>query len=78
MLHKAIYILHQKLTKVQRWFRWWYYRLRGANIDASVIFGKLYFTWPHKVFIDEHCIIEHNVYFKYDGVFSGGVAIIPL
>jgi len=75
MINKIIYVLHQKITKVLRWFRLLYYRMRGADIKSPAIFSKLYFTYPHKVFIDEHCVIEHGVYFKYDGMFSNGKAI---
>ncbi len=76
MLYKLIYMIHQKKVKLMRWLRWMYYTARGAYLGKAVIFSKLYFTWPHKVFIDDNCMIEHGVYFKYDGVFSEGKAIV--
>jgi acetyltransferase-like isoleucine patch superfamily enzyme len=33
-------------------------------------------TWPHKVSIGSRCIIEPGVFFKFDGIWSEGKAII--
>jgi acetyltransferase-like isoleucine patch superfamily enzyme len=75
ILEKVLYTLNEKAKKTKRWFMRICYYLRGASIHKTVAFSKLYFTWPHKVSIAEYCIIEHGVYFKYDGVYSPGVAI---
>lgn len=75
MIYKILYKLNDKATLFVRWLSWFYYTLRGAKIKRNVIFSKLYFIWPHKVSIDDNCILEHNVFFKYDGIYSEGIAI---
>lgn len=75
ILHKILYRLNEWNKSLRRWLRRSYYTMRGASIHKTVAFGKLHFTWPNQVFIDEHCMIEHNVYFKYDGAYAGGKAI---
>jgi len=75
MIFKFFFVLNEKLKKLVRWIRFFWYTLRGANIKSTAAFSKLYFTWPHKVSIGDHCIVEHDVYFKYDGIYSEGKAI---
>lgn len=75
MRYKVLYIINEKLKKFTRWVRFCNYTSRGVKIGEGTAFAKLFFTWPHKVGIGNHCIIEHNVYFKYDGVYSPGKAI---
>jgi acetyltransferase-like isoleucine patch superfamily enzyme len=33
-------------------------------------------TWPHQVSIGTKCVLEHNIYFKFDGIFSEGPSLI--
>ncbi|MEO6520465.1 MAG: acyltransferase [Mucilaginibacter sp.] len=75
MLYKIIYILTDKANQLTRWLRFCNYTFRGAKIGKGVAFSKMHFIWPHKVSIANKCIIEHNVYFKFDGMYSAGRAI---
>ncbi|WP_240773446.1 acyltransferase [Pontibacter sp. SGAir0037] len=43
---------------------------RGSTVDSPI------FTWPHQVQIGDDCVIERDVFFKYDGVWSEGPSII--
>ncbi|SEG18687.1 acyltransferase [Flavobacterium urumqiense] len=43
---------------------------KGTNLP------KIYVTWPHQVKVGNNCIIEHGVYFHYDGIYSQGPSII--
>lgn len=36
---------------------------------------KIYITWPNQVFIGDNCSLEHNIYFKYDGIWKSGNSI---
>ncbi len=45
------------------------------HIGKNTLFGKLYITWPHKVSIGNNCILEHDIYFKYDGIWEKGHSI---
>ncbi len=53
-----------------------YLRAQGATIDFSTSLAKINYFWPHKIFIGKNCIIEQNVFFKFDGIFSEGKSII--
>lgn len=33
-------------------------------------------TWPHQVSIGNNCLLEHNIYFKFDGIYSKGPSIV--
>ncbi|MFL9481545.1 acyltransferase [Chitinophagaceae bacterium LWZ2-11] len=75
MLYKLLYVARLKCQNLLRWFRFICYSVKGAKINASTSFKRIYFTWPHKVEIGNKCTLEHDIYFKYDGVYSEGIAI---
>jgi acetyltransferase-like isoleucine patch superfamily enzyme len=76
LFYKILYRITAVIKLIFTRFLYVYYVLRGAKIDSSVSFSKLYFTWPHKVSIGANCVLEHSVYFKYDGPYSKGKSII--
>jgi acetyltransferase-like isoleucine patch superfamily enzyme len=52
-------------------------RLRGMRIcTSSILSGGLRVTWPHQVQVGERCLFEHDVYLKFDGIWSEGPNII--
>ena len=53
-----------------------FYKLLGMRVGQNTSMGRVYFTWPHQVSIGSGCIIEHNVYFHYDGVYKLGPSIV--
>lgn len=50
-------------------------RIKGVSIGKNTRLERCRFTWYHKVKIGKDCTIEPNVIFKYDGVYTEGVAI---
>jgi acetyltransferase-like isoleucine patch superfamily enzyme len=50
-------------------------RLRGARIGRRVSLGRLTVTWPHQLEIGHGCVIEQDVYFKFDGPWLPGPSI---
>jgi acetyltransferase-like isoleucine patch superfamily enzyme len=50
-------------------------RLRGMLIGRGTIMTSPRISWPHKVSLGKHCIIERGVIFKHDGIWSPGVSI---
>ncbi|HZX75124.1 MAG TPA: acyltransferase [Cyclobacteriaceae bacterium] len=76
MWYKIRYRVIEWIKSLFSLFSFFYYKVSGANIHTSVSFSKLCFTWPHKVSIGSNSVIEHDVYFKYDGPYSPGFAII--
>jgi acetyltransferase-like isoleucine patch superfamily enzyme len=53
-----------------------WYRVLGMRIGSGTILPALYVTWPHQVLIGRDCILEHQIYFKYDGIWKPGPLII--
>lgn len=45
------------------------------KIGKGTYFHKMHTTWPNQVTIGENCAFEHNVYFKYDGVWNANSCI---
>ena len=53
---------------------WW--RMRGMQIGAGTLLPRVHVTWPHQVSLGERCVLEHDIYFKYDGIYAPGASII--
>ena len=53
---------------------WW--RSRGMKIGAGTVLPKVHLTWPHQVSLGEDCLLEHDIYFKYDGIWAPGPSIV--
>jgi acetyltransferase-like isoleucine patch superfamily enzyme len=52
-----------------------WYSMLGMKIGKLTSLPKLYVTWPHQVSIGDNCWLEHNIYFKYDGIWQPGPSI---
>ncbi|WP_417886307.1 acyltransferase [Zunongwangia sp.] len=52
------------------------YSLAGLKVGNNTRLGKPSFTWPHQVSIGNNCLLEKNIFFRYDGVWSKGPSII--
>jgi len=50
--------------------------LRGASISYKTSLSKVLISWPHKLEIKDHCIIESLVSFKHDGPYTKGKSIL--
>ncbi|WP_366182387.1 acyltransferase [Flavobacterium ovatum] len=64
------------LKKIASFFRKKLLQIQGMRIATGVNVPKIYTTWPHKVFLGKNCILEHNINFKYDGIWSKEPSII--
>lgn len=51
------------------------WQLQGARFGRGVIVPALQMTWPHQVSVGADCILEPDVYFKYDGGWQPGPTI---
>lgn len=75
--HKTAFILLSKFyLQLRSSVRCFFLRCRGMKIGEGTLVGECYFTWPHKVQIGRNSVIEHNVFFKYDGEYSSEKSII--
>ena len=50
-------------------------RIQGMEIGRKTSLSRCIVTWPHQVKIGANCIIEHDVYFKFDGPWMPGPRI---
>ena len=52
------------------------YRLLGMKVGAGTKLPLMFVTWPHQLSIGANCQLEHAIYFKFDGIWKNGQAII--
>jgi acetyltransferase-like isoleucine patch superfamily enzyme len=52
------------------------WRLLGVRVGAGTLLPKVYITWPHQVSLGAHCTVEHDAYFKYDGIWAPGPRLV--
>lgn len=50
--------------------------LQGARFGRGTSVPSLFITWPHQVAIGASCILEPDIYFKYDGIWQPGPSIV--
>ena len=53
---------------------WW--ALQGSRIGAETVLSRVYMTWPHQVRIGKDCVLERDIHFGYDGIWSPGPSIV--
>ncbi|MDQ6913126.1 MAG: acyltransferase [Verrucomicrobiota bacterium] len=53
---------------------WW--RMIGMQIGAGTLLPKVHVTWPHQVSLGKNCRLEHDIYFKFDGIYAPGPSIM--
>lgn len=53
-----------------------YWRTLGMRIGAGTFLPRIHVTWPHQVSLGRDCMLEHDVYFKYDGIWAPGPSLI--
>ena len=53
---------------------WW--QMQGARFGAGTAVPRLSMTWPHQVSVGAQCVLEDEVFFKYDGYWQPGPSIV--
>jgi acetyltransferase-like isoleucine patch superfamily enzyme len=53
-----------------------YLQLLGARIGTGTRVPRCSIAWPHQVQIGHRCILEPDIYFKFDGYWHPGPSII--
>ena len=75
-IQQSLFIIRFRyLKKGMNYFNTQWLKLGGMKIGNRTYLPKLMVTWPHQVAIGANCILEHGVYFKYDGIWSAGPSI---
>jgi len=76
LIQQSFFVLRLRyIAKFTGFFRAVYFKILGMQIGAGTILPKIYVTWPHQVSIGDNCLLEHDIYFKYDGIWKSGPAI---
>jgi Acetyltransferase (isoleucine patch superfamily) len=74
--YQSIFIIRFRyLRKGMNYLRTIKLRLSGMKIGKHTSLSPCFVTWPHQISIGENCLIEHGVYFHYDGIYSAGTSI---
>ena len=71
-----LFLYRAKTKTIASSIRQLVYRLIGFKIGSKTKISNCKFTWPHKVSIGSKTIIEHDVFFKFDGPWSNEISII--
>lgn len=77
MFLKAVFVLRFRFYK--KWASAIYktfLKSMGVAIGKNTMIERADFTWFHKVKIGDECTIEKQVFFKYDGPYTEGYAIV--
>jgi acetyltransferase-like isoleucine patch superfamily enzyme len=51
-------------------------RFCGAKIGSQTVLPKTAMTWPHQVQIGSQCVLEPDIFLKFDGIWYPGPAIV--
>lgn len=46
------------------------------KVGAGTLLPRIHVTWPHQVSLGARCMLEHGIYFKFDGPWREGPSII--
>ena len=71
---KAIYRLRNNACKSL--IRKIWLGILGAKIGKNTFLSAVRATWPHQVQIGSRCILEPDIFFKFDGIWSPGPSIL--
>lgn len=76
-VQQSIFVIRFRfIKKGVSFIRKQWFLFNGMKIGKGTCIPEIYITWPHKVLIGNNCILEHGIYFKYDGIWSKGPSII--
>jgi acetyltransferase-like isoleucine patch superfamily enzyme len=53
---------------------WW--RAHGIYVGSKTRLPRVHVIWPHQVSLGAGCVLEPDIYFKYDGIYAPGPSIV--
>ena len=53
-----------------------WYKMLGMKIGRDTFLPSIYVSWPNQVIIGSKCRLEHNIHFKFDGIWRDGKSIV--
>ena len=77
LYRKAVFrIRWHDLLRLRSALRRLYWRVLGMQIGRGTRLGGLCVTWPHRISIGKNCNLEHGIYLKVAGGYSGRLGIV--
>ena len=77
IIQRAFFVIYFRyFIKYISEFRKIYLRILGMKIGDGTMMPKAYIPWPQQVSIGAKCKLEHNIYFKFNGIWQPGPSII--
>ncbi|MDQ6991707.1 MAG: acyltransferase [Mariprofundaceae bacterium] len=74
-LSRAIFKLRYQIFGLG-YLRSLYWKILGMRIGHSTRMAKIFVSWPHQVSIGNNCLLEHYIYFHFDGIYRIGSSIV--
>ncbi len=53
-----------------------YWRALGLRTGAGTLLPRIRAPWPHQVLVGARCVLEDEIFFKFDGIWQPGPSII--
>ncbi|UOQ65523.1 acyltransferase [Hymenobacter volaticus] len=76
LIQHGSFVLRQRYyARFQHFFRKLWLGFQGMKVGKGTELPRLHITWPHQVTLGVNCKLEHDIYFKYDGIWQPGSAI---
>ena len=77
VIQQAVFVIYRRhFSNFVSFFQKKSYRLLGMHIGKNTYLPKINVTWPHQVSIGKRCVLEHGIYFKFDGIWQTGPSIV--
>lgn len=73
---QGVFQLRAKISRARGYLRTIGWRWLGMQIGPGTFLPRFRVTWPHQVALGANCVIEHDVYFKYDGIWAPGPSLL--
>jgi serine acetyltransferase len=48
----------------------------GMQVGRGTLLPRVHVTWPHQVSLGSDCVLEHDIHFKFDGIYAPGPTIV--
>jgi acetyltransferase-like isoleucine patch superfamily enzyme len=73
---RAIFRLRAIAARIVAQLRTTWFRALGMQVGRGTLLSRVRVTWPHQVWLGADCVLEHDIYFKFDGIYTAGPSIV--
>lgn len=73
---QKIFFRLRTLPFIHIWLHRMWWQIQGAQFGARTRVPPLAMTWPHQVAVGANCILESDIFFKFDGIWQPGPSIV--